>query len=223
MLVLGVLPGLILTAGLSLVIVIKRLSRPTVGALGRDPETGSWGLLDRHPSWKPEPGFLVARVEGPLFYANVVAVKDGGLSGSADLDVETLDALAELVKELHRNGVELRLAEVRAPALELLARTGLAGGLETAPTLAAALHRSPVHCSPVEEGRVPGRHVPVPVTATALQQKRNSSVTTAGARAPGSRPPSRKSAWPPVAGGHVRAGLAPVSDTGLSGRAQRAA
>jgi MFS superfamily sulfate permease-like transporter len=39
-LVLGVLQRLIVAAGLSLVYVVKRLSRPSVGVLARDPATG---------------------------------------------------------------------------------------------------------------------------------------------------------------------------------------
>jgi SulP family sulfate permease len=41
-LVLGVLQGLVVAAGLSLVYVALRLGRPSVGALGRDPDSGAW-------------------------------------------------------------------------------------------------------------------------------------------------------------------------------------
>ena len=60
-LVLGVLQGLIVAAGLSLVYVVFRLSRPAVGALGRDPRSGAWGWLERHPDWPAPPGTLVIR------------------------------------------------------------------------------------------------------------------------------------------------------------------
>jgi sulfate permease, SulP family len=50
-LMLGVLQGLIVSAGLTLVYVVARLSRPSVGTLARDPATGAWGRVDRHPDW----------------------------------------------------------------------------------------------------------------------------------------------------------------------------
>ena len=75
-LVLGVLKGLLVAAGLSLLIVLRRLSRPTVAVLGRDPHSGRWGNVARNPDWDETPGVLVAGSEGPLFYANSVLLKD---------------------------------------------------------------------------------------------------------------------------------------------------
>jgi SulP family sulfate permease len=157
-LVLGVLPGLIVAAGLSLAVVIKRISRPSVGVLARDPATGAWGRSDRHPEWVRQDGFVVARVDGPLFYANASSVKERllvfarktkprpgvlvlDLSGSPDLDVETLDTLGELAQALSKIDIELRLASVRAPAQRLLHRAGITANVE--PTLDAAIYERP--------------------------------------------------------------------------------
>jgi SulP family sulfate permease len=63
-LVLGVLPGLLVAVVLSLILLIKRLSRPPVVVLARDPETGAWGRAERHPGWAQEPSRLVIRSEG---------------------------------------------------------------------------------------------------------------------------------------------------------------
>ena len=156
-LVFGVLPGLIVAAGLSLIVVIKELSRPELGALARDPSTGAWGRTDRHPDWEVTPGFVVARVDGPLFYANVENVKERlldlvrqsgsiqavvlELAESPDLDLSTVDALAELSTTLAKEGIELRLVSVREPALHMLRRAGLADQVTIVPTLDAALGR----------------------------------------------------------------------------------
>ncbi len=75
-LLMGILPGLLLAAGLSLVFLIQRLSRPQVVPVGRDPSTGEWGRVDLHPGWEPPPGLVTARVEGPLFYANANTVQE---------------------------------------------------------------------------------------------------------------------------------------------------
>jgi sulfate permease, SulP family len=157
-LVFGVLAGLIVAAGLSLIYVIRRLSRPSVGALARDPVSGAWGRADRRADWEPVPGVLVARSDGPLLYANAVNVRERilalvaaadpppavvvlDLGASADLDVETLDALDALAHALTAQGIELRLAAVHAPAAELLRRAGLADRVRVEPTVDAAVER----------------------------------------------------------------------------------
>jgi MFS superfamily sulfate permease-like transporter len=61
------------------------------------------------------------------------------LADSHELDVETADVLAEFADALARDDVELRLAEVRAPVLELLGRSGLAGRVRVDPTLESAV------------------------------------------------------------------------------------
>jgi sulfate permease, SulP family len=159
-LLLGVLRGLIVAAGLSLAIVIQRLSRPTIGLLARDSASGVWGNSDRHPGWKLTTEALVVRVDGPLFYANATTMKERvvdlvaqaeprpravvlDLSGNTELDVQTADTLAELSETLARNGVELRLAAVRAPALALLERAGFTGRIPILPTLDAAVSGPP--------------------------------------------------------------------------------
>jgi sulfate permease, SulP family len=156
-LALGVLPGLLVAAGLSLVAVIKQLSRPEIGLLARDPATGAWGRADRHPNWEVPVEAVVVGVDGPLFYANAAVVKQYllelaqtedarrrttvvlDMANTHDVGVETLDMLNELVKALSRSGVELRLAAVHAPVMELLRRGGLVGRVRIEPTLDAAV------------------------------------------------------------------------------------
>jgi sulfate permease, SulP family len=151
-LTLGVLPGLVVTAGLSLLYVIQHLSRPSVGALARDPVSAAWGRADRHEGWKAPDGALVARSDGPLLYPNVNLVKESvlalvadadprprtvvlDLSASTELDVQTADTIEELRQQLAREGIELRLAAVRAPAREILDRAGVSERVPIAATI----------------------------------------------------------------------------------------
>jgi high affinity sulfate transporter 1 len=153
---LGVLQGLVVTAALSLGYVIQRISRPPVGALVRDPETGTWGRADRHDGWHAVAGALVARSDGPLVYPNANAVEDRvlelvaaaperprilvlDLSTSGDLDVQTADMIEELRVQLAREDVELRLASVRAPARGILDRSGVSDRIPIAATIDDAL------------------------------------------------------------------------------------
>ena len=157
-LALGVLQGLVVAAGLSLVYVVERLSRPSVGALARNPATGVWGRIDRHDGWQGPEGALVARSDGPFLYPNANLVKDRvlalvadadagdrprtvvlDLSTSTDLDLQTADTLEELREQLARDDIELRLAGVRAPAREILDRVGVSERVPIATTIDEAL------------------------------------------------------------------------------------
>jgi SulP family sulfate permease len=99
---------------------------------------------------------LVVRSDGPLFYANANSVKDRflalvralevppralivDLGESHDLDVETLDMLADLADTLDEEGIELRLAAVRMRSLEMLRRRGLADRLRIETTIDGAI------------------------------------------------------------------------------------
>jgi SulP family sulfate permease len=157
---LGVLPGLIVAAGLSLILVIHRLSRPPLGTLARDPATGVWGRTDRHPDWETVDDVVVARVEGPLFYANAMSVKERLLALSRDAepqpralvldlaetsetDVESVDVLGGLADTLTAAGIELHLTSVRGPVLHILQRAGVTERVRVDPTLDDAVRDRP--------------------------------------------------------------------------------
>ncbi|WP_027007014.1 SulP family inorganic anion transporter [Conexibacter woesei] len=156
-LVLGVLQGLVVTAGLSLVYVIQRLARPSVGVLGRHVQSGAWGRVDRIQGLQVDPKVLVMRSDGPLLYPNADAVRAAvydaaiaadprpevvvvGLATSTTLDVQSADALSDLARQLAREGIALRLAEVRRPAAAVLERAGTAALAPLFQTLDAAVH-----------------------------------------------------------------------------------
>jgi SulP family sulfate permease len=155
-LLVGVLPGLLVAAGLVLVVMIQRLSRPQVNVLARHPELAVWGSAERHPTWQTTPGAVVVRVDGALLYANALTVKEQllalardadprpavlvlDMAASYDVDVETLDALGELAAELEPDGVVLSLASVRVPVRDLLERGGVAAKVRIEPTVDAAV------------------------------------------------------------------------------------
>lgn len=154
-LTLGVLPGLIVTAALSLGRVITMLSRPGVGAIVRNPADGAWLSARRYPDMKRPAGVLVAAWAAPLFYANTAYVKEQLLALIAaakppvhavvldirqnHLDLGSLDMLGELADQLAGDGVSLTLAQVGAPALALLRRGGLESRVRVAQSLDAAV------------------------------------------------------------------------------------
>ena len=185
-LVLGVLQGLVVAAGLSLVYVVFRLSRPAVGELGRDPRSGAWGWLDRHPDWPAPPGTLVIRRDGPLFYPNVDSVRERvleavaaaeprpevvvlDLSQSVDLDLQSVDGIADLARQLQAEGVELRLAAVRAQAAEILERAGVTPGLVAEPDGHRRHRRRGQPASPL---------IASPISLVPMTKQRTAMITT---------------------------------------------
>jgi high affinity sulfate transporter 1 len=154
-LLLGVLQGLVVAAVLSLGYLLHRMSRPLVGPLARDPATGAWGRASAHPDWRQDPGVLVLRAESLLVYPNAEHVRERvraavaaadprprvvvlDLSQNRDLDVETADMLDELAAALAADGIQLRLADVRSDAAEILRRVGVDRRARIAPTIDAA-------------------------------------------------------------------------------------
>jgi SulP family sulfate permease len=155
-LALGVLQGLVVTAALSLIYVVQRISRPSLGLLARDPEGSGWGRADRHPGWEPPDGVLVIRSEGPLLYPNAdtfrqyvieqvsLSVPRPGavvldMSRSAALDVQSADTIGQIAHQLDREGIVLRLADVSTPVAEILVRAGVASAVTIAATIDAAV------------------------------------------------------------------------------------
>lgn len=154
-LVLGVLQGLVVTAGLTLIHVIRLLAGVTVSPVARDAATGGWtrGAAADGTGEIPD-GMLALRADGPLFYANVEGVKDAilrhaapgthvvlDLSPSSQLDVQAADALGEVADALAIHGSTLTLASVRADARVTLDRAGVSGRVAYAADLDAALGR----------------------------------------------------------------------------------
>jgi MFS superfamily sulfate permease-like transporter len=158
---LGILQGLIVTAGLTLLYLIRGLARTTVEPLVRDPRTGAWERASRHPDWAALDGVLVVRNDGPLFYANALSAKDRvldladaleppvrrivvDLGASPYADVQMADALAGLADDAGRRGAELWLVAVRAPARETLDRAGVLDRVGVAASIDDALAASPL-------------------------------------------------------------------------------
>ncbi len=138
-----VLPGLVIGVVAMLVLIIYHASRPEVAVLGRVPGVaGAFGDIDRHPDYEPIPGLIILRLDTPLFYANAAPVRDrikrlvgahtpppraviieGG--ATARIDITTAEMLRQLVATLRGAGIELALADVRQPVIDMARRSGL--------------------------------------------------------------------------------------------------
>jgi MFS superfamily sulfate permease-like transporter len=141
----GITQGILIGVVLSLLLLIARSSRTSVRELGRDPQTGRFHVLSRHEGLELTPGVRIARVDGPLFFADADAFRtrireiaaDEGTPGRLVVDAEAVlltdtdgaDILKQVGEELASQGSRLQLAAVHPPVLALWRRAGLVEAL----------------------------------------------------------------------------------------------
>jgi MFS superfamily sulfate permease-like transporter len=120
---------------------VWRASQSELSVLGREP--GRFILSDsrRHPENRTIPGLLIVRPDEGLFFANADALHSEiitlvesakpparvvllDLEMSNQLDVPSMDMLAELNKELEHRQAELWLARLHLPVRQALERSG---------------------------------------------------------------------------------------------------
>ena len=140
-LLVGVLAGVMIGIGLSLIWLISVATRPRMPLLGREPGTQAFRQLDEHPGDERFPGVVVLRLDGGLFFATSDALEDRvrevalstpGVTGIV-LDCEGMDfidsqgsaKMHEILDLTEHAEVTLRLARVKPAVRELLRRDGV--------------------------------------------------------------------------------------------------
>jgi MFS superfamily sulfate permease-like transporter len=155
---LGVLEGIAVAVGLSILNTFRRAWWPYQTTLGRVP--GLSGQHDRqlHPEAEELPGLVIFRFDAPLFFANARTFRDRVRSLAAaekrptwiiiaaepitDVDTTASDMLSDLDDELNAKGTSLVFAELKDPVRAKLERYELIGPLDPDhffPTLDAAV------------------------------------------------------------------------------------
>jgi SulP family sulfate permease len=137
----GIVQGILIGVVLSLLLLIWRSSHTSVRRLGRDPASGAYHDADRHEGLDFASGVLVARVDGPLFFADAdrfrtrvqELVHTDGMPTGVVIDAEAVhlsdtdgaDILTQVAEELHSQDVSLALARVHPAILALWRRAGV--------------------------------------------------------------------------------------------------
>jgi high affinity sulfate transporter 1 len=142
---LGVLAGIAVAVGLSILNVFRRAWWPYQTTLGRVP--GMAGQHDRqlHPDAEEIPGLVIFRFDGPLFFANARTFRDQirrlaaadprprwiliAAEPITDVDTTAADMLVDLDGELNAAGTSLAFAELKEPVRAKLERYELIGPL----------------------------------------------------------------------------------------------
>jgi MFS superfamily sulfate permease-like transporter len=155
----GLLDGVMIGAAISLVLLLRRSSRPHVAFLGRIPGTDRFSDRERHPANELIPGILIFRPEASLVYFNVDHVRDSiadrvlaevpppqlvilDLSAAPLVDLQSAHALASLADELGAAGVRVQVVETRSSVRERLRRESLdarLGGIDRFTSVAHAV------------------------------------------------------------------------------------
>jgi MFS superfamily sulfate permease-like transporter len=138
-LMLGIVNGMLVAIGLSVIDVLHRLSSPHIARLGR---IGVHDYVDvaRHDDAVMPPGIAIWRPAAPLFFANAdrvlaaIAARSIGrepihgivvsLEESIDFDSTAMDALVEFDASMRAAGIAVRYARVHDLVRDLMDRSG---------------------------------------------------------------------------------------------------
>ena len=139
-LVFGVLFGMLLAVGLSLLLAVRRFAQPMVTELGQLPGTRDYIDRLRHTDACAVVGVLIMRPEEPLFFANAERIFQFvqqraaasaakvvvlSLEVSDDLDSTAVEALGEFVTAQRLQGIAVLLARVKDRPRDALLRAGV--------------------------------------------------------------------------------------------------
>ena len=146
-LVFGLLVGLAIAVGLSLLALVYRAYRPSYAVLGRAPgavddERLRYRGVEDHPDAETFPGLVILRVDGELFFANAHWFRDVVRSlvrgqtppvrellvhagAVPHIDTTAADMLRSLIKELDEAGVSLAFARATTGLVHDLQRNGI--------------------------------------------------------------------------------------------------
>jgi sulfate permease, SulP family len=146
-LVFGLLVGLAIAVGLSLLALVYRAYRPSYAVLGRAPgavddERLRYRGVEDHPDAETFPGLVILRVDGELFFANARWFRDVVRSlvrgqqppvrellvhagAVPHIDTTAAEMLRGLIKELDEAGVSLAFARATTGLIHDLERNGV--------------------------------------------------------------------------------------------------
>jgi high affinity sulfate transporter 1 len=142
-LLIGLLEGIALAVGLSLLLVLVRAVRPHDAVLGHVAGIEGFHDTDDYADARTIPGLIIYRFDAPLFFANAERFQSRVLElariaappvtwvlldaeAITDLDSTAADMLEEVRAELARRGIVLAIARAKRALRDRLAAAGLA-------------------------------------------------------------------------------------------------
>lgn len=169
----GVLNGVLVAIGLSVLDLLRRLAHAHDSVEGFVPGLAGMHDVDDYPQATVIPGLLVYRYDAPLFFANAADFRRRALAAldqaprrvnwfllnveaNVEVDVTALDALDQLRSDCERRGIVFAVARVKQDLRDALDAAGLTDRIGadrmfmTLPTAVAAYRRA--HPEPEPDG-----------------------------------------------------------------------
>jgi MFS superfamily sulfate permease-like transporter len=184
---LGVLPGIAIAVGLSILNVFRRAWWPYDTVLGRVDGLEGYHDIHSHPGARHLPGLVIYRFDAPLFFANATTFRDEvrrlakeepkpswiliAAEPVTDVDTTASDVLEDLDETLNAQGISLVFAELKDPVRVKIERYGLTRTID------------PRHFFPTIESAI-----------AAFRDETGAQWTAAGQPADGQAPPGQKAA-----------------------------
>jgi SulP family sulfate permease len=138
----GILNGILVGVLVTLLAVLHRVSRPRVSVLGKVSGGRRHRDIHRHPDAKTREGVLIVRFEAAIFFGNadyfhrsVLGLVDEHVpsldalvlvcDAVSDIDLTGLDSMRDLVEDVQRAHIEVRMCRVKGPVHDALVDGGL--------------------------------------------------------------------------------------------------
>lgn len=146
-LILGVKTGIFLAVGLSMLWFVIKTTRPHYAVLGRLPGTDVYRNIKRHPDATVTDHVLAIRFDAQFYYGNVSFLKDILKRAEQKMDTTPLKAvvldacsinqldssadtaLHQLLRDYRMRGIDLFIANVKGPVMDVMRRSGFVSAL----------------------------------------------------------------------------------------------
>ena len=138
----GILEGVFIGVGLSLIWLIAVAALPYIPELARKSGTEAFFDIESHPDGETYPGLAILRFDGGLFFVNSgalgdqlrdIRVREGAdlkgmivsMEGVNFIDTEGADTIKEIAEAGEQQGIDLHLARVKTQVIDVLERDGV--------------------------------------------------------------------------------------------------
>lgn len=142
----GILSGVVVAVGLSVLDLFARVARPQDAVLGEVRDLAGFHDVKDWPGGSTVPGLVLYRYDAPLCFANANDFESRALAAIAaevepvqwfvlnaeaiiELDITAADMLAELAQELQQRGIRFAMTRVKQGLFHELERAGLVARL----------------------------------------------------------------------------------------------
>jgi high affinity sulfate transporter 1 len=145
-LIFGILVGLLLAVGLTILTVVRRVARPDDAVLVLPDDVEGTVSTDRRPDVATIPGMVLYRFDAPLFFANAGYLKERvrllvreypesidwfvlDAEGVNTIDLTAGEAVRDLREELAAQNIVLVIARAKEPVVSMFDRMGLTSSI----------------------------------------------------------------------------------------------